>query len=189
VCDVIVWSRWCVAGAVVVLVLAGCGDDSPGPVLPPVPSSGSPSASASRSPSAKPTGTAEEQILAQYRRFWTEVYPAMMVAPAGQRRAILQQLITQPLLKALLETADEFDRRNQESRGAPQLSNIAVSRRGNEGMAVGCVDFTNVPLVDKRTGEIIENRPLRVSSQMNLKRGPDGVWRGYRHYEPREDRC
>jgi hypothetical protein len=180
-----------VAGAVVVLALSACGDDRPGPVLPPVPSSGSASASASPAPSlsVRPTGTAEEQILGQYRRFWTEAYPAMIVAPATERSGILQPYVTEPLLGALLETARQFDRRNEESVGAPELSQLVVSRRAGEGVVVGCVDFTHVPLVNRSTGEVIDDKPLHVGSEMHLRRGRDGLWRGYRLFQPEGSRC
>ncbi|HEY0357969.1 MAG TPA: hypothetical protein VGD11_05275, partial [Mycobacteriales bacterium] len=93
-----------VAGAFVVLVAGGCSGDGKGPVDPPPPST------ASVTPSAPPTGRAEEQILAQYRRFWTETLPAAQAAPAERRRTILAEVAMEPALSFLLDGIHDLDR-------------------------------------------------------------------------------
>jgi hypothetical protein len=180
VCGVIVWSRWWVAGAVVVLALAGCGDDSPGPVLPPLPSSGSPSASASPSPPAKPTGTAEEQILAQYRRFWTEVYTGVEAVPSQDRAAFMRPVVAEPLLSELLRIAAQRDRAGTQLRGTPIVIDPVVTRQGTSAVVSDCVNLTAVVLTNRSTGEVVGGEGTdRRAIDTYLRRGTGGVWRVY----------
>jgi hypothetical protein len=190
VCGVIRWSRWGVAGAVAGLVLAGCGDNSPGPVLPPLPSSGSPSVSASPSPSAKPTGRAEEQILAQYRRFWRDVYVGLYAVSASEREIYLRPVVTTPLLAELIRVARENDQAGTELRGTPVSLDPVVTRQGGEAVVSDCVDLTGVVLVDRSTGKVVSReRADRRPIESRLRRGTDGVWRAFSLNDLTEYEC
>ncbi|MCW2609351.1 MAG: hypothetical protein JWM15_597 [Cryptosporangiaceae bacterium] len=187
-CGVTGWFRRnvVVAGAVLVLGASGCtGDSGKGPVDPPLP----PSTPASPVPSVSPTGTAEDQILAQYRRFWTDIYPAVFLAPEVARRQILSPVVVDRLLSELLRIAGEFDRRNQQSTGRPVLSDEVVNRRAGVAVVAGCVDMTDVVLKDKSTGKVVDEGPMRAFTQTFFKVSDDGVWRAYALRDPPGARC
>jgi hypothetical protein len=174
-----------VAGAVVVLGASGCTTDGKGPVDPPAPSS----SAASVTPTSSPSGTVEEQILAQYRRFWTETLPALFAARVEDRTALLRPVVTDPLLPALLRTAGDLDRKGQQATGFPILITQSVSRRGSEAIVVGCMDSSKASVKDRATGqEITRGRP-RDPTEAFFKVGNDGVWRVYSLNERKGSRC
>jgi hypothetical protein len=137
----------------------------------------------------RPTGTAEEQILGQYRRFWTETYPTVFSAPADERRALLSPVVGEPLLSELLRIASERDRAGKSTRGTPVLTEPVVSREGGLAVVSDCVDLTDVVLVDRSTGAVTEDGPDRKPTDTYLRRGSDAVWRVYSLNEPRGYRC
>jgi hypothetical protein len=189
VCGVTGWFRRIVliAGAVVVLGVAGCSGDGKGPVDPPVPSATS--SAASVAPTASPTGTVDEQILAQYRRFWTEIYPAVLAAPSAERRSILEPVVDDPLMGELLRIARGYDHRNKRSSGTPVLIGPEVSLKGHQAVVAGCVDMTNVILRDRTTGKITDQGRLRIASETYFKDDRNGAWRAYALNEPRGKSC
>jgi hypothetical protein len=154
-------------------------------VDPPAP----PTASASATPSEPPTGTAEEQILAQYRRFWTEAYPAVFAAPSAKRRLILEPVVDDPLMAELLRIARGYDRRNKESSGTPVLIAPEVILKGHQAVVAGCVDMTSVILRDRTTGKITDQGPLRIASETYFKDDSHGAWQAYALNEPRGKSC
>jgi hypothetical protein len=156
VCGVTLRSRWWGVGIAAILVVPGCADEGPGPVLPPVPPSQSPSASSSPSPThVTPTGTAEQQILAQYRRFCTKTYPAFFAVPAEQRAALLSPVVTEMLLSELLRGARELDRQGRRSTGTPVLLSEAVTRDGANAVVFGCLDMSDVVVINTQSGEVV----------------------------------
>ena len=175
-CGVIAWSRRGVAGILVALALSGCGDDPPGPVLPPLPPSASPStSSSSASPSVRPTGTAEQQILAQYRRFWREMYTGVEAVRSGDRDAFLRPVVAEPLLSELLRVAREDEHKGVRLHGKPRILDPTLTRQGGEAVVSDCVDFTDVVLVGKSPPS--EAAPQRKVIDTHLRRAADGVWR------------
>jgi hypothetical protein len=177
-----------VAGAVVVLGASGCSRDDKGPVDPPTQPSPTVSAvSPSLTPS--PTGTAEEQILAQYRRFWTETLPMALAAPAVERPRVLAPVVSDPLVPELLRVASLFEKRNQRPTGSPNLIRQAVYRKGSSAIVVGCIDESGFFLTDKATGETSGRGRARAPSQTRLKKGTDGVWRVYSVKDLAGQRC
>ena len=189
VCGVTGWFRRIVliAGAVVVLDVTGCSGDGKGPVDPPVPSATS--SAASVAPTASPTGTVDEQILAQYRRFWTETLPAVFAASADERPAMLRPVVTDPLLPALIESADELDQQGRLSTGSPVLIRQSVTRRGSEAIVVGCMDSSRARVTDRATGRPITRGRRRDPTETYFKLENDGVWRVYSLNEPKGTRC
>jgi hypothetical protein len=179
VCGVTGWFRRIVliAGAVVVLDVTGCSGDGKGPVDPPVPSATS--SAASVAPTASPTGTVDEQILAQYRRFWTETMPGALAVPASDRPRVLKAVAADPLVPELLRVAKLFEQRNQRPTGAPSLIHQSITRKGTKAVVVGCIDESEFFLTDKSTGEESGRGLPRVSTQTRLARGSDGIWRVY----------
>jgi hypothetical protein len=161
---------------VAVLGAAGCSGDQKGPVDPPVPSS---SVSATPSASASPTGTAEEQILAQYRRFWTEALPATFTAPIDQRREVLEPVAADPLLPELLRLANGFDDKNEVASGTPVVLKQTVSRSGGEAVVSGCLDMRPAIRADRTTGRVTYRGKPRDPNQAYFKLAADGTWRVY----------
>jgi hypothetical protein len=145
--------------------------------------------SASPSPSAKPTGTAEEQILAQYRRFWTDAFPRAFAAPADQRRTILSPVVTETLLSELLRVAREIDEKGQISKGVPVLLEQAVTRERANAVVLGCLDMSAVVEIDEATGKVVHRGPPTDSTTTFMKRERDEVWRAYALGEPTGSPC
>jgi hypothetical protein len=178
VCGVTGWFRRnvVVAGAVLVLGASGCtGDSGKGPVDPPLP----PSTPASPVPSVSPTGTAEDQILAQYRRFWTETLPAVFAAEPNQRRAALGPVAADPLVPELLRLARGFDDKNEVASGTPVVLQQMVSRSGREAIVFGCLDMRMTIRTDRATGRVTFRGQSRDPDQAYFKIGDDGIWRVY----------
>lgn len=189
-CGVTGWFRQivAVAGAVVVLGAAGCSGDAKGPVDPPIPSATS--STASVAPTASPTGTAEEQILAQYRRFWTEALPAAFEAPSDRRRNVLEAVTTDPLLPELLRLAAGFDDNNQVASGTPVVLKEVVSRSSRlEAVVFGCLDMRLAIRTDRTSGRVIYRGQRRDPNQAYFRLGTDGAWRAYALDERPGSKC
>jgi hypothetical protein len=172
-----------VAGAVVVLGASGCTSDGKGPVDPPAPSS----SAASVTPT--PTGTVEEQILAQYRRFWTEALPAAQAAPVEKRRAILAQVVMEPALAFLVEGIRELDRAGERAYGRPVPFGETLKRRRGIALVTGCLDSSHAGRLDTASGRILTRGPRRELVLVTLKIGADSVWRIYQTGFPEDSQC
>jgi len=189
--------RGYVALVAILAVLAGCTGGPGKPSDVPTRGAGTTSAapvSASPSPSPSPsavapTGTAEEQILAQYRKFWTEALPAAFAAPAAQRRSILAPVVMDPLLKRLLEDVSALDAKHQTSRGRPTLVKHVVTRTGASATVFGCLDFSKTAIVDRSTGRIVEPGNPRYPLRTRFARGSDHVWRAVALDETEGAKC
>jgi hypothetical protein len=136
-----------------------------------------------------PTGTAEQQILAQYRRFWTETYPRVFAAPTAERRDILRPVVAERLLSELLRIAGELDGEGKWQRGTPAVLGPAVTRQGGLAVVSDCVDMTGVKVVDRSTGQVTYDPPDRKPTESYLRRGADGAWRVYALKDIREYEC
>ena len=185
-CGVTGWFRRIVliAGAVVVLGVTGCSGDGTGPVDPPVPTT------ATVTPSASPTGTAEEQILAQYRRFWTETLPAAQAASGDRERTrILAPVVMEPALRLLIGGMAKLDRQGQQAYGQDVPIREVVERQGGTALVTGCLDSSQTGVADRATGERltvgVPTNPVLVT----LKRGDDAVWRVFGTRFPGGRRC
>jgi hypothetical protein len=189
VCGVTGWFRRIVliAGAVVVLDVTGCSGDGKGPVDPPVPSATS--SAASVAPTASPTGTVDEQILAQYRRFWTETLPAVFAATPDQRRHVLEPVAADPLLPELLRLAREFDDNNEVASGSPVVLKQMINRRGREVIVFGCLDMRPAIRTDSATGRVTYRGKPRDPNQAYFRAGADGTWRVYALDERPGSKC
>jgi hypothetical protein len=176
--------------AVTVLAVPGCTDEGPGPSLAPLPPTSSKSSSPSPSPTqAKPTGTAEQQILAQYHRFWTEIYVGVYSRPARDRKNFMSPVVTEPLLSELLRIAGEVDRKGLLGQGTPVPLAPAVSREGGFAVVSDCVDLTDVVTVDRTTGKVTHAGPDRRAIETYLGRGADGVWRVRALNDLKDSKC
>jgi hypothetical protein len=175
----------------VVLGASGCTGGGPGPVDPPLPQSSESSTASSlqRSPVASPSGTAEEQILSQYRRFWIETYRSAFAAPSSRRASVLQPVVADPLRAELLRLAAAQDRLLRTSTGLPRLLRQVVSRNGGEAVVFGCLDMSGVVVVDRRTSKEVARGPSKGVTNTYFRRGADGVWRANALNQPVGAKC
>jgi hypothetical protein len=180
-----------VSGALVVLATSACTGDSPGPVEPPRPqTSGSGTSSGAAPPTnASPSGTVEEQILAQYRRFWTESLPAAHDASPQDRKAILATTVMEPALSFIVDGIAEMDRAGEKGYGYPIPVRETIKRHGSTALTTGCLDSSHAGTADARSGRILTKGPDSEAVLVTLKRSADGIWRVYETGFPEDSRC
>jgi hypothetical protein len=131
----------------------------------------------------------EEQILAQYRRFWTETLPAIFAAPPDQRVHILEPVAADPLLPELLRLANGFDEKDQVASGTPVVLKQVVSRKGREASVFGCLDMRPAIRTDRTTGRVTYRGRPRDPNQAYLRLDADGTWRLYALDERPGSKC
>jgi len=177
--------------------LAGCNDGPGKPADVPTRGAGATSAtpvSVSPSPSPSPssvtpTGTVEEQILAQYRKFWTEALPAASAAPAAQRRAILSPVAGEPALSRLLGVMSKLDAEGKRAYGRMISLQPTVQRGGAVALVRSCFDSSGSGELDIKTGRKLTVGPKRELILTTLKRSPDGSWRVTSIGQPKDSSC
>jgi hypothetical protein len=174
-----------VAGAVVVLGASGCTSDGKGPVDPPVPSS----AAVSVTPRPSPSGTVEEQILAQYRRFWTEALPAAEAAPPSRRTEILAAVVMEPALSYFVRGIAELDRVGERAYGHAVPVRETVKRRGSTALVTGCLDGSQAGRREAASGRILSRGVEREAVLVTLRAGSDEVWRVFQTGFPETSKC
>ncbi|HEV7824765.1 MAG TPA: hypothetical protein VGP02_07655 [Mycobacteriales bacterium] len=174
------------AGALALLGLAACGGSPPSALpTPPVPT-----AAPVPGPSQVSAGdTAEEQILARYRAFWTEVLPAAAAAKPEDRREVLADAMMEPALSTTLAWIVKLDRAGQKVYGHAVPVAQFVEQEGDTALAKGCLDSSRVGKADAETGKVLSQGLTREAVLVTLKRGGDGVWRVYGTYFPKDPRC
>jgi hypothetical protein len=191
VCGVSGWLRRMAvfAGTAVVLGAAACSGGDPGPVPPPVPPA-STGSGATSSPQVSPTGTVEEQIIAQYRRFWLEALPAAQAAPPDRRKAILAPVATEPALSFFVAGIyHDEEEMGQKTYGHFIPLTETVKRRGGVALVTGCIDTSKAGKKDATTGRILTRGSGREAMLATLLRGSDSVWRISETGFPKETRC
>jgi hypothetical protein len=177
-----------VAGALALLGLTACGgSDAPTPA-PGLPSANG-GASVPRPAQVASDGSAEEQILAQYTAFWTDVLPRAAAAAPAHRREILAAAMTEPALSSTLAWILKLDRAGQEVYGHAVPVAQLVEQRDGTALAKGCLDSSKVGKADAKTGKILSHGLTREAVLVTMKFDPDGVWRVYGTYFPKDPRC
>jgi hypothetical protein len=185
-----------VAGAVIVLVLGGCSTSAATPEGTPTPAVpvGSTSASASASPTAvssqiASTGTAEEEILAEYRRLWRQVIPAAAAAKPADRRALLEPVLMDPALSEHLAWLIKLDRAGQKSVGRSEPLAEVIQRQGDTAVVKGCLDSSNVATVEVESGTYVGRGLPHEIVVVTFERADDGKWRVSGWKFPKDPRC
>jgi hypothetical protein len=172
-----------VSGAVTVLAVSACSSDGGSPVDPPTPGSTSGSHASvvptSPVPSASPTGTAEEQILAQYKRFWTQALPDAFAAPAADRRAVLAPVAMDPALSQLVTGIANLERRGQTNYGFDQPISQTLRRVKKQALVRGCLDSSHSGLAEIESGKRLQRGDPRNRVLVRLDLDVDNVWRVY----------
>lgn len=162
---------------VLLTLLTGCpGTPEPSGSLPPTPSA-TPSSTASAMPSPSTSLTDEQQILAQYKRFWLEALPAAFSAPASQRRSILEPVVTDPELTVLVDNLAALNERGEKDYGVNRPLRQTVEIRQNLSLVTGCLDSSGSGVAEAKTGRKktkgVPQNPVRV----NLRRTAGQAWR------------
>jgi hypothetical protein len=131
----------------------------------------------------------EEQILAQYRRFWTQSLPAAEAAPADGRRALLAPVAMEPALSYFVAGIAELDRLQQRAYGSAIPVKETLKRRGDTVLVTGCLDSSGAGKVDAKSGKVLTKGPEREKVLVTLMRGKDRVWRFYQTGFPEDYQC
>ncbi len=159
--------------AAVLVLVAGCDDEPDYRRLPPT-SSATPSAAA---PNVSPSLTTEQQILAQYERFWTEAAPASDSASNHERRAILAPVVMNPQLDLMLNNAAVLNARGERSYGVDRPLRQTVVINGDLALVRGCLDSSKSGIADKASGRPKTRGVPQNPVLANFRRGADFVWR------------
>jgi hypothetical protein len=176
--------RTAAVGALVLLALTACGG-SPSSAPSPVPS-----ATAEPQPAQVSSGdTAEEQIVARYREFWTEVLPAAAAAEPAARRESLADTLMEPALSTTLAWLVKLDRAGQEVYGHAVPVAELVEHKGDTALVKGCLDSSRVGKADAETGKVLSRGLDREAVLVTMKRDGGAEWRVYGTYFPRDPRC
>jgi hypothetical protein len=138
-----------------------------------------PACSSGGTPSPEPTKSvsAEEQILGQYKRLWTETLPEATAADAKARKTILATTLTGPALSRALAGLQTLDDKGQTQYGKDVPLRQSVRRSGKTAVVSGCLDSSNAGAVDRRNGRKINKGPATNPVTVTFTEGPDGVWR------------
>jgi hypothetical protein len=128
-------------------------------------------------PSATPSLTDEQQIIAQYRRFWLQALPAGAAAAPARRRAIFAPVVTEPELGVLMNNFAYFDGRGEKAYGVNTPLRQSVVMSGSTALVTGCLDSHNAGRLNagsrKKLTKGVDRNPVRA----NLKKGADSIWR------------
>jgi hypothetical protein len=180
-----------VAGALAVLGMAACvGEGSAAPQPSSTPSRvPSPSSAAPRSVTATPSGTAEQQVLALYRRYWTTALPAAAAVPRAERRAVLGPLMAEPALSGALVLLLSVDRAGQRLYGHAVPISQTLQWRDGAAVLRGCLNSYQTGRIDVDTGKYVSRGRPREAVLMTFQTGDDGTWRVSAMYFPKDPRC
>ena len=138
-----------------------------------------PACSSGETPTPEPTKTAsaEEQILTQYKRLWTETLPQATAADSKARETILATTLTGPALSRALAGLQTLDDKGQTQYGKDVPLRQSVRRSGKTAVVSGCLDSSRAGAVDRRNGRKINKGPATNPVTVTFTEGPDGVWR------------
>jgi hypothetical protein len=138
-----------------------------------------PACSSGDKPAVEPTKSvsAEDQILGQYKKLWTETLPQATAAAANARKKILAATLTEPALSRALAGLTKLDQNGQTQYGKDVPLRQSVRRSGKTAVVTGCLDSSQVGAVDRRNGRKINKGPATNPVTVTFTEGPDGVWR------------
>jgi hypothetical protein len=162
--------------AVAACLVASCDEEERYGEPPPLPSSRPPSPTHA-SPSGTAAKTDEQQILAQYHRFWTDALPRAYAATAPQRRAILAPVTTDPELGVLLRNMSIQDAGGERGYGTQLPLKQSLERSGALSLVRGCLNSRNAGVLRAATGKKLTRGPERNPVLVNLKKSADSSWR------------
>ncbi|MFG1697244.1 hypothetical protein [Nonomuraea sp. NPDC049309] len=126
-------------------------------------------------PTPTPT-TDRDAVLAAYRELY-RAGPRAEQVPADERRAILAQVATQPLLDTMLKGIDALRASGRVTWGQPVLHVFDVQVQGDRAALHDCQDARKAGQADDRTGKRLTHGMPRTHMVAALVKEPDGVWR------------
>jgi hypothetical protein len=139
-------------------------------------------------PTASASGSAEGQILALYRRYWTAL-PAAAAVPRAERRAILEPLMVEPALSGALALLLSIERAGHRLFGSAVPVSQVLQRRDGAAALRGCIDSSEMGQIDVDTGKYVSRGRPREAVLMAFQLGDDGTWRVSAMYFPKDPRC
>jgi hypothetical protein len=162
-----------IPGALALLGVAACGGPAPGGDKPKPPAA----------------AAADQQILAQYRKLWTQTIPAATAAKAGARRSILAVTMADPALSDAVRRYQNLERAGQRSygRAVPLRQSVTVS--GTTAVVKGCLDSTHSGVADRKTGRKLTRGVATSPVTATFTEASDGVWRASKTEFPIRKTC
>jgi hypothetical protein len=124
-----------------------------------------------------PIGTEEQQIVAQYVKFWTKALPAAFAATAPRRKSILAPTTANPQLDLLLNNMAALDASGERGYGTDVPLDQSVRRDAGSAIVRGCLDSTKSGIADDRTGELVTRGVRQNPVQVSMSKNFDGIWR------------
>jgi hypothetical protein len=150
-----------IPGALALLGVAACGGPAPGGDKPKPPAA----------------AAADQQILAQYRKLWTQTIPAATAAKAGARRSILAVTMADPALSDAVKGYEQLDRKGQRYYGREIPLRQSVSVSGKTGVVRGCLDSSRSGAADASTGRKLNRGVSTNPVTVTFQQATNGVWR------------
>ncbi|MET9241290.1 hypothetical protein [Nonomuraea sp. NPDC003709] len=111
---------------------------------------------------------------------YSELYhagPRAEHAPPTKRRAILEQVATQPLLDTMLKGIAALRAQGRITWGEPVLRTYDVQVQGDRAALHDCQDARKAGQADDRTGKRLTHGMPATHMVAALTKGADGVWR------------
>lgn len=123
-----------------------------------------------------PTLSEEEQILAQYRRFFASL-TTLSNLPAAERPAVLGQVASDPQYTRSLDGLAAADAAGEvfygEGKVSPRVANIGLAT----AVVQDCQDGSQGGRMRKSDGTKLTVGPPADPAVTQMRRGPDGIWR------------
>lgn len=177
-----------VAIAITLLGLAGCNSDRKVDTEEPVAAAATITPSASSTPSTTPTPPDEDDaILDVYRAFFA-AQTEISLAPAGERRSMLEPLAMDPLLSRVLGGMFAADHYKEVGYGTAKVDPAVASVDGDEASIKDCQDTSDSGRKNRETGKIVTKGTPEAKVVATARRGTDGTWR-LATVEYRDDQC
>lgn len=160
------------AAALVALAsaLAACASDSA-----PEPTATAALPASTPAPTPSPS-TDKDAVLAVYRELY-HAGPRAEQAPPEERRAILEQVATQPLLDTMLKGIAALRASGRVTWGQPDLHTYDVQVHGDRAALHDCQDARKAGQADDRTGKRLTHGMPATHMVAALVKETDGEWR------------
>ncbi|GIH52331.1 hypothetical protein Mro03_75100 [Microbispora rosea subsp. rosea] len=128
-------------------------------------------------PSPRRTATtSEDVVLAAYRDLYPAGQRAERAYPA-ERKAILEQVATRPLLSRMLRGIAALRATHRVTWGQPEHHPFDVRIKGDHATLHDCQDARKGGQADDRTGKRLTYGTSRIHLVATLAKGTDGAWR------------
>lgn len=159
-------------GSLLVATLAACNGSSKGVGIEPVATASTPAATASATPSV------QDEILSQYRAFWSQLTPVSRM-PAANRRGALAAYVIDPELKSLVAGFAKLDSKGQVLYGSNKPRPVAsVSSVGATAVVDDCQDSSAAGAANRADSQPVTKGVGRNHVVVTMKKSSD-LWKVY----------